>query len=105
MCCHAAKLGLQYQRLNIHADIASVESGRLEIVERAFRLDEAISEIARASEIRCRDKGLRFVLAADTQSRQLVLGDRARLTQVLENLLANVSETKHAQGQAVNTRP
>ncbi len=75
--------------LNDVLDLARVEAGRMEIVEQAFRLDEAVEAVARSAAVDCQSKGLDFHLSIDLGGRRGVAGDRVRLQQVLGNLLSN----------------
>jgi signal transduction histidine kinase len=68
-------------------DLARIESGRLELRQEAFALEDLVRETVANFEPQAADKGL--VLALDVQAGGEVLGDKVRLRQVLGNLLSN----------------
>jgi signal transduction histidine kinase/AmiR/NasT family two-component response regulator len=74
--------------LNDVLDLARVEAGRLEIVEDVFDLGETVRGLAISTELQCKAKGLVFTLVG-VDAEGFVLGDRARLEQILGNLLGN----------------
>ena len=75
--------------LNDVLDLARVEAGRLEIASDAFDLGEVVEAIAEGARVECQAKGLAFELTADPAAMTDVMGDRARLQQILGNLLGN----------------
>ncbi len=68
---------------------ARLESGRLELNPAPFRLLGAIEEAAGLFSTQVRDKGLELILDLPPEADAAVLGDCARLKQVLINLLSN----------------
>ena len=69
-------------------DLSKIEAGRQEIHAEAFDLRATLEGLGEMFELRCRDKGLRWVMEADLPS-EAVHGDESKLRQVLINLLGN----------------
>ena len=69
-------------------DLSKIEAGRQEIHAEAFDLRTTLEGLGEMFELRCRDKGLRWVMAADLPD-EAVHGDESKLRQVLINLLGN----------------
>ena len=70
-------------------DISRIESGRLELRQATFDLAQELANVADLYKLRCDAKGLDFSSAIRVSSTCRVLGDPARLRQVLHNLLGN----------------
>ena len=70
-------------------DISRIESGRLELRQASFDLAQELANVADLYKLRCDSKGLDFnsSLRIDVPCR--VVGDAARVRQVLHNLLGN----------------
>lgn len=70
-------------------DISRIESGRLELRQAGFDLALELANIADLYKLRCESKGLDFSSSIRIDGPCRVLGDAARLRQVLHNLLGN----------------
>ena len=70
-------------------DLARIESGRLEVRQEMFALEDLVREAAANFEPQAADKGLRLLLDLAPQACGQVWGDPVRLRQVLGNLLSN----------------
>jgi signal transduction histidine kinase len=70
-------------------DLARIESGRLEVRQEMFALEDLVRETAANFEPQAADKGLRLLLDLAPQAYGQVWGDPVRLRQVLGNLLSN----------------
>jgi two-component system, sensor histidine kinase len=75
--------------INDLLDISRVESGRFVMRNERFELVSLVQTLAELYTVRAGDKGLEFKLTMDVQSPCWVLGDPARVRQVLHNLLGN----------------
>jgi CheY-like chemotaxis protein/nitrogen-specific signal transduction histidine kinase len=75
--------------LNDVLDMAKIESGKFEIVQEPFVLDEAMKEVSRIIVMRCQEKGINFGNNFSDIADICVIGDKLRLKQVLINLLGN----------------
>lgn len=70
-------------------DISRIESGRLELRRASFDLALELANVADLYKLRCDSKGLDFSSSIRIDTPCRVLGDAARLRQVLHNLLGN----------------
>ncbi len=70
-------------------DAARIEAGALQVRKGAFDLAEAIEHAARPFQAAAAAKGVAFDLAIAPKARRRVVGDAARLAQIVENLLSN----------------
>jgi signal transduction histidine kinase len=75
--------------INDLLDISRVESGRFAMRNERFELVSLVQTLAELYTVRAGDKGLEFTLTMDLQTPCWVLGDPARVRQVLHNLLGN----------------
>src|SRR6266446_3378330 len=70
-------------------DFSKMEAGKLELDRSAFNLHESLEETVRAFGVRAGEKGLELVCDISPDVAQTVVGDPARLRQVVVNLLGN----------------
>jgi signal transduction histidine kinase len=70
-------------------DVSRIDSGRLELRETAFDLAGELRNIGELYQLRCESKGIGFQAFIDLEEPHMVVGDAARLRQVLHNLLGN----------------
>jgi signal transduction histidine kinase len=70
-------------------DAARIEAGALPIRNSAFDLAEAVERAARPFQAEAEAKGLGFELTIAPKARRRVVGDAARLQQIVHNLLSN----------------
>jgi len=75
--------------INDLLDFAKIEAGKVELERAEIALRELLDEIWRALSLRAHRKGQRFVLEVDPAVPKIVVGDAARLKQVLVNLVDN----------------
>jgi len=75
--------------INDLLDISRVESGRVMLNQQTFDLADLIDQVAGLYAVRCEDKGVAFDFSMTIARPQRVVGDPARLRQVLHNLLGN----------------
>ncbi|NJR37837.1 MAG: PAS domain S-box protein [Leptolyngbyaceae cyanobacterium CSU_1_4] len=75
--------------LNDILDLSKIEAGKLELNQQSFNLSECIQAVVNLFVPTAREKGieLRFVTAPNLP--QIIMGDSARLRQILINLLSN----------------
>ena len=79
----------QLTLINDILDLSKIESGKFEIVEEPFDLNEVLQELEDIFSLRARDAGIGFTIDLQTQFRQMLRGDSVRLGQILMNLLSN----------------
>ncbi|EJW12907.1 Two-component hybrid sensor and regulator [Rhodovulum sp. PH10] len=70
-------------------DFAKIEAGKLELVARPFRLAAVVEEVVELLAPRAHDKGIEIAAFVDPRLADPVIGDDARLRQVLLNLGGN----------------
>jgi signal transduction histidine kinase/ligand-binding sensor domain-containing protein/CheY-like chemotaxis protein/HPt (histidine-containing phosphotransfer) domain-containing protein len=75
--------------INDILDFSKIEAGRIELEHTAFSLREELRRVADLAAFRASGKGLGFSWSVDDDVPDFVLGDPARLRQVLMNLLGN----------------
>ena len=70
-------------------ELSRIEAGRLELVVEPFDLAAALRDTAALFEPRVLEKGLKFKTTISPAAQAQVVGDAARLRQILANLLSN----------------
>jgi signal transduction histidine kinase/ActR/RegA family two-component response regulator len=70
-------------------DFTKLEAGKLRVTKEAFSLSAVVTEVATFFGRAASDKGLGFNTAISEQLRDSVLGDSARIRQILINLVGN----------------
>jgi len=75
--------------LNDLLDLSKIEAGQFVFEERRFSIRELISEAEKVFAFRIREKGLQFESSVAETVPDFLLGDAARLRQILLNLLGN----------------
>ncbi len=83
-------------------DLVRLEAGVAQSIAVPFSLLDLVEDIAEIVAPQARDSGVRLVLDVDPRMRDAWKGDRARLRQVLLNLLGNA--LKHTRTGAVRVR-
>lgn len=69
--------------------LSKIESGQVEAVEEPFRLGDVIKAVNDVLELRYKSKNLDFQIQCDLDQEEVLLGDPAKLRQVLINLVNN----------------
>jgi signal transduction histidine kinase/ActR/RegA family two-component response regulator len=75
--------------INDILDIAKIESGKIEIEQASFSIDDIIKNLENFAEINVGDKYVAFFVENDIQTTYNFIGDALRLKQVLLNLVSN----------------
>lgn len=75
--------------INSVLDLSKIEAGKVTIEQVEFPLEEVLDGIAAIHAEDARRKGLRFQLRAAPEQPRMLIGDPLRLTQVINNLVAN----------------
>ncbi len=84
--------------INDILDVSKIEAGKLELEVAPFELDRVLDTVATVIAVRAAERKLELVLAVDPALPEVLIGDRARLTQVLLNLAGNaVKFTDHGE--------
>ncbi|HEX2751698.1 MAG TPA: ATP-binding protein [Alphaproteobacteria bacterium] len=70
-------------------DFSKIESGELEMEEKSFGLQNLFEQVVSIVSVKAQEKGIDFRFDYEDVRKQKCLGDRARLRQVLINLIGN----------------
>ena len=90
--------------LNDILDFSKVESGKLELDSLSFNLRKSLGEAVKTLAIKAQQKGLEFIFDVAPEVPATVLGDPARLRQVLVNLVGNSIKFTEAGEIEVNVK-
>jgi signal transduction histidine kinase/ActR/RegA family two-component response regulator len=90
------------QLLSDLLDYGRLDAGKIEAATEPFVLDAAVEEAAALFVHQARAKGLGFEVRISDRARRRVVGDAARLKQILTNLLSNALKFTH-EGQVTLT--
>ncbi|WP_049945399.1 hybrid sensor histidine kinase/response regulator [Butyrivibrio sp. AC2005] len=83
-------------------DISKIESGKMNLVERSYDLDELLKTITTMVRVRSNEKDLLFETEIDPELPRYLYGDDGKIKQVLMNLLTNsVKYTKEGSFKLV----
>jgi signal transduction histidine kinase/ActR/RegA family two-component response regulator len=83
------------QLLSDLLDFNRLEAGKIDVAAEPFDLDAAVAEAADLFAHQARAKGLEFEVRVSAGAHRRVLGDAARLKQILTNLLSNALKFTH----------
>ncbi len=75
--------------INDILDFSKIEAGKLDLEHEVFHLADTVQGVADTFVFQVRQKGLEFNLEVDEKLPEYVVGDQARLHQVLVNLVGN----------------
>ncbi|MFM7823419.1 MAG: PAS domain-containing protein, partial [Bacteroidota bacterium] len=75
--------------INDILDLSKLESGKLELEKRAFKIEGLVKQVIQMHLARAKAKNLKLILGFDSDIPQMVVGDETRLSQILINLLSN----------------
>ena len=84
--------------INEVLDLSKIEAGKLVLKKRSFNIPRTVMQIQSLFELQAKDKGLDFLVGIDENLPVWVLGDDAKLGQVLINLISNsLKHTNHGE--------
>ncbi|NDP26488.1 MAG: response regulator [Flavobacterium sp.] len=75
--------------INDILDIAKVDAGKMIFSKKPFSLEETIEDVSSLFEQKCQEKNLKFTKEYGASIPKTLLGDAARLKQILVNLISN----------------
>lgn len=78
--------------INDVLDISKIESGKIEIAEGEYKLEEVLRETVNMVKDRIEKKELKFIIDADENLPSVLKGDEGRIRQVVVNLLTNAAK-------------
>lgn len=82
--------------INDVLDIAKIEAGRIVPEPAPFDLGGMIAEVSEMLRLRAQDKGLQLVVDQSSQFPRYIVGDEAKLRQILINLISNAIKATEA---------
>ncbi len=82
--------------INDILDFSKIESDGIDIIEEPFNFSSTVNDIVNMTMARMGDKKLEFVLRLDPNIPAEIIGDEARLRQIIINLLTNAVKYTHA---------
>lgn len=88
--------------INDILDFSRIEAGKLRMEEIPFRLRSAVEDAVSLQSPRAREKGLELNMLIKSNVPEVLIGDPARLRQVLNNLMSNAVKFTH-QGELLVT--
>ena len=91
--------------INDILDLSKIEAGRLDIRPEAFVVRDLLEGLAASLAIRAHQAGLELVCLVEPAVPHVLVGDAARLQQVLTNLAANAIKFTHAGAVVVRVSP
>ncbi len=84
--------------LNDILDFSKIEAGRLELDRHDFDLRETLGDTIKTLGLRAHQKGLELACQVDSDVPEILVGDSARLRQVVTNLVGNaIKFTEHGE--------
>ncbi|MGZ4960097.1 MAG: MASE3 domain-containing protein [Methylomonas sp.] len=75
--------------INDVLEMAKIEAGRVQLEEAPFDLGGMVRDVTDMLQIRAGEKGLRLLIDQSSQFPRYIIGDEARLRQILINLVGN----------------
>lgn len=75
--------------INDILDFSKMESGKLEIIEDTYSVNNMVREIMNMMKIRAKDKPIRFRMGLNPETPQEFYGDAGRIRQIIINLMNN----------------
>ncbi|MGD9671111.1 MAG: response regulator [Hyphomicrobiaceae bacterium] len=83
-------------------DFSKIEAGKIVLSEAPFNLSETAQAVVELLSPRAHDKGLELALTVDPTAERALIGDEARVRQILLNLLSNAVKFTEHGGIAVS---
>ena len=81
--------------INNVLDISKIESGNLELEKKVLSIKNVMNDVIRLNSQKAKEKGLKLISSVDHEIPDYVLGDSARLMQILLNLMSNAVKFTH----------
>jgi PAS domain S-box-containing protein len=88
--------------INDVLDLSKIEAGRMELIRNPFNVKDWMNEIVAQNRVLAEGKGLGFEVDIDAQLPETIVGDAARLKQIVINLVSNA--IKFTEKGAVKVR-
>ncbi len=91
--------------INDILDFSKIEAGKLTLEESVFDLKESLGDIMKALALRAHRQGLELACHIDPSVPTLVVGDQARLRQIIVNLVGNAIKFTEQGEVVLDVRP
>jgi PAS domain S-box-containing protein len=91
--------------INKVLELSKIETGRIRIGKKPFRLRSMVNRAAIPISVNCREKGLSLEMRIHSDIPDRLVGDSTRLQQVLTNLLSNAVKFTKKGSITVTVRP
>lgn len=85
--------------INDILDMSAIENEKLKIAQEEFNLRLLLNDIDSIYTVQCRNKNIGFSITLEDVTEEIVVGDRARLNQIMMNLLSNSLKFTPEYGQ------
>ena len=82
-------------------DFSKIESGKIDLEESSFNLDNMLEYVYQINDSSAKNKDLNFTISRDFSMPDYLIGDQARLQQILINLVSNAIKFTHSGSVAV----
>lgn len=82
--------------VNSVLDYSKIESGRIDLENRSFSLDEVLEYVYQTGENQARSKKLDFMMVRDFDINDNLIGDKTKFQQILVNVVGNAIKFTHA---------
>ncbi|MGZ5050447.1 MAG: response regulator [Methylobacter sp.] len=90
--------------INDVLEMAKIEAGRIQLEETPFDLGGMIRDVTDMMSVRAQDKGLALLIDQSSEFPHFIVGDEARLRQILINLIGNALKFTQQGGVTLRLR-
>ncbi len=90
--------------INDVLEMAKIEAGRLQLEDAPFDLGAMVTDVTEMMQVRARDKQLRLAVDQTSEFPRYIVGDEARLRQILINLVGNALKFTQQGGVTIRLR-
>jgi len=81
--------------INNILDFSRIESGKLELEQRPFKIQDLINDLIQTYKFKAREKGITMLTQTDAYLPETIVGDSVRLHQIINNLVSNAIKYTH----------
>ena len=84
-----------HELINDILDLAKVDAGKMTFLNQPFEIHKSIKSILHSFDLKLKEKNLELVSEYDSEIPLILLGDKARLNQIILNLVSNAIKFTH----------